>query len=275
MRSTWRKSWILLGLVASACASAINTPPGSTPLPQPSSTPTPFPLTPVESALAPNNVTAAPLEEIIKSHSIQFDTPDGATITGELYGSGETAVIFSVMGDCSPGWREFAQLTAAQGIATLTYLWRGCRENGNVDNNEMKKFVDDLRGAITFMQKQGAKKIILAGASLGGVASAKLAAESHADGLIILASPAEIPQWGFKIEAADVNTKIPKLFISAEHDDTVSIDKTRALFDLAAEPKEWQIYPGSAHGTNLFETENKEELQKRILNFILAIASLR
>jgi alpha-beta hydrolase superfamily lysophospholipase len=228
----------------------------------------------VESALAPNNATAAPLDEIITSHSIQFDTPDGARITGELYGSGETAVIFSVMGDCSPGWREFAQLTAAQAIAAFTYPWRGCRDNGNVNNNEIKRFVDDLRGAITFMRNHGAKKIILAGASLGGVASAKLAAESHADGLIILASPSEIPQWGFKIETADVNTNVPKLFISAENDDTVSIDKTRALFDLAAEPKEWQTYPGTAHGTNLFETENKEELQKRILNFILAIASL-
>ncbi len=76
----------------------------------------------------------------------------------------------------------------------------------------------------------------------------------------------------FKIEAADLNTDIPKLFITAEHDDTVDPAKMRALFDLAAEPKEWQTYPGTAHGTDLFETENGEELQKRILSFILAIA---
>jgi hypothetical protein len=61
------------------------------------------------------------------------------------------------------------------------------------------------------------------------------------------------------------------LFISAENDDTVAIDKTRSLFELAAEPKEWQTYPGTAHGTDLFETENGDELQKRILDFILAI----
>jgi alpha-beta hydrolase superfamily lysophospholipase len=258
----------------SACKPAVSATPVSKPLPEPSSTPMLFTITPVESAMAPGNPTAAPLDDIIRTHTVTFETPDGATITGELYGSGETAVIFSVMGNCKPGWREFAQLTAAQGFAALTYLWRGCRENGNIDNDEIKKFVDDLRGAVAFMRKQGARKIILAGASLGGVAAANLAIESHADGLIVLASPAEIPQWGFKINAADMNTNIPKLFISAENDDTVALDKTRALFDLAAEPKEWQTYPGSAHGTDLFETESKEEIQKRILNFILAIASL-
>ncbi len=46
-----------------------------------------------------------------------------------------------------------------------------------------------------------------------------------------------------------------------------------ALYDLAAQPKEWQTYPGTAHGTDLFDTNSGEELQKRILGFILAIAA--
>ena len=179
------------------------------------------------------------------------------------------------MGNCKRGWEETADLVAQHGMVALTYQWRGCRGSGTVDNNEIKKFVDDLGGAIQFMRSQGAQKIILVGASLGGVASAKLAAESKASGLIVIASPSEIPDWGFKIESADMNTDIPKLFITAENDDTVPASKTRALYDLAAEPKEWQTYPGTAHGTDLFETESKEDLQKRILNFILAVASTR
>ena len=204
---------------------------------------------------------------------MSFSTPAGGSITGELYGAGKTAVIFSVMGNCKPGWREFAQLTAAQGVMALTYLWRGCRESGSVDEVEIQKFVDDLRGAVSFMREQGAEKIILAGASLGGCASAKLAVKSETSGLIVIASPPEIPQWRFKIEAGDVDTDIPKLFITAENDNTVDPAKTRALFDLAIEPKEWKTYPGTAHGTDLFETENGEELQNRILEFILAIAA--
>lgn len=228
-------------------------------------------VTPVESAFAPENPTVAPLEEIIESHAVTFDTPDSATLNGELYGSGDTAVIFSVMGNCDPGWREFAQLTAAQGLTSLTYLWRGCRDSGVVNETEMKKFVDDLRGAIAFMRAQGAKKIILVGASLGGCASAKLTVESQVDGLVVVASPAEISQWGFAIEASDVASDIPKLFITAKEDDTVPVEATQELFNLASEPKEWQTYPGTAHGTDLFNTQNKAEFQQRIMEFILAV----
>lgn len=261
-------------LILTACAPTVSTL-TITPTQEPSATVEPLILTPVESAFAPGNVTAAPLDDIIASHSVTFDTADGATVSGELYGSGETAVIFSVMGNCKPGWREFAQLTAAQGFMALTYQWRGCRESGSVDENEIQKFVEDARGAINFARGQGAKKIILVGASLGGLASAKVAVETQASGLVVLASPPSIPQWGFEIEPADLNADIPKLFITAENDNTVSADDSRALYALAAEPKEWQTYPGTAHGTDLFDGENGAELEQRILRFIQMIETAR
>jgi len=52
-----------------------------------------------------------------------------------------------------------------------------------------------------------------------------------------------------------------------------SLSKQRALYELAAEPKEWQTYPGSAHGIDLFEGESGPELQQRILSFIQMIAT--
>lgn len=226
---------------------------------------------------APASPTAAPVlptsSPLPNPQTITFTTPDGATIEGILYGSSDTAVIFSVMGDCTRGWEDMADLVAQNGMTALTYQWRGCRESGSVDEIEIQKFVNDLRGAIDFMRAQGVKKIILAGASLGGCASAKLAVESQVDGLIVIASPPSIPQWGFEIVSADLNSDIPKLFTTAENDNTVSQDETRALFDLAAEPKEWQVYPGTAHGTDLFDSESEAELQQRILDFILKIAA--
>jgi pimeloyl-ACP methyl ester carboxylesterase len=258
--------------ILSACAPATVAAPTTTSVPKTEPSPT-LAITPVESAFAPGNSTAAPLDDIIATHTVTFETPDGATITGELYGSGKTAVIFSVMGNCKPGWRDFAWLTAAQGLMALTYPWRGCRESGLVDEEELQKFVDDARGAIDFVREQGAEQIILAGASLGGLASAKLAIESGASGMVIVASPPSISQWGFEIEPADLNTDIPKLFITAENDTTVPASATRKLYDLAAEPREWQTYPGYEHGTDLFETENGEAMQQRILEFILRIPS--
>jgi alpha-beta hydrolase superfamily lysophospholipase len=232
-----------------------------------------LPVTPLESAFAPDDPTAAPLGEIISSHEVTFETPDGAAITGELYGSGKTAVIFSVMGNCKPGWRELAQLTAAQGLMALTYPWRDCGPAGPISEDQLvRNFVNDTRGAINFVRGQGAENIILAGASLGGIASAKLAIESGADGLIVFASPPKIPNHDFVVEASDLNVNIPKLFLTAEGDSVVPVEETLKMYELAAEPKEWQTYPGTAHGTDLFDTEYGKEAQERILSFILSIA---
>lgn len=164
-----------------------------------------------------------------------------------------------------------ADLVAQNDMTALTYQWRGCKESGGVDEDEIQKFVDDLRGAITFMREQGAKKVILVGASLGGCASAKLTVESQADGLIVVALPPEISQWGFAIETGDIDSDIPKLFITAKEDDTVPVESTQELFNLAAEPKEWKTYPGAAHGTDLFDTQHRAEFQQRVLEFIIAI----
>jgi esterase/lipase len=240
---------------------------------EPSPTSELIPVTPVESAIAPGNPTAAPLDDILESHTVTFETPDGASLTGELYGSGETAVIFSVMGSCKQGWRELAQQTAAQGLMALIYEWRDCSGPGQVDETALSRnFLNDTRGAIDFVREQGASEIILAGASLGGLASAKLAIESEASGLIVFASPVGISRWDFEIEAADLDTDIPKLFLIADKDTVVPLASARALYDLAAEPREWQTYPGFEHGTDLLEREHGEDAAQRILEFILTVA---
>lgn len=277
MRKLFPSSYLLvfLLLITNACVAAPDTLPTASPVPVPASPAmreSPV-ITPVESAFAPGNPTAVPLDDIVASHTVAFETPDGATISGELYGSGKTAVVFSVMGNCKPGWRELAWLTAAQGLMAFTYRWRDCGESGPVSEAELSRnFLNDARGAINFVREQGAQKIILAGASLGGMASARLARESQANGIVIVASPRVIPQWGFEIESADLNMDIPKLFITAENDPTVPASATRQLHDLAAEPKAWQTYPGYKHGTDLFDTESRDAMQKRIVEFFLEIA---
>jgi alpha-beta hydrolase superfamily lysophospholipase len=245
-----KRNLTLLGLIlGSACAP--NPTPAATQILPPAS-PTPVP--------APQTTT--------------FTTPDGATLEGTLYGSGGTVVVFSVMGNCKRGWEEMADLVAQNGLMALTYQWRDCGERGPISEAELfKNFVNDARGAINFVRAQGADEIILAGASLGGLASAKLAIESQASGLIVFASPLEVSRWDFKIEPEDLDTDIPKLFLTAENDAVVFSAATRKLYDLSAEPKEWQTYPGYEHGTDLFDEENGEEIQERILEFILSVAS--
>jgi len=227
---------------------------------------------PIEPTLTPILDTAIPTAGRLAAQVVAFKTADGATISAELYGAGDTAVIFSVMGNCKQGWTEVAQAAAAQGLLAMTYQWRGCTTDPN-NETLLKQFVEDTRGAIAFARSHGAQRIILVGASLGGCASAKLSGEDGVIGLVAVASPDEIKQWNFRIDAADVATTIPKLFITAENDSVVPATATRALHDLAAEPKEWQTYPGTAHGTDLFATQFGPAVSERILKFLLDTAT--
>lgn len=212
----------------------------------------------------------APTVAATGAQSVTIQAADGSPIFGEVLGSGTTAVIFSVMGSCKPGWTHLAQEVADRGYAVLTYRWRACHGN-RVDERQIRMFVDDTRAAIQYMRDRGAQHIVLIGASLGGCASAKLLAESQADGLVVIASPSEIPDWGFRVAADDLKSIAPKLFITSEEDATVPAAATRALYNLASAPREWQTYSGSAHGTDIFEGDQGAALSERILAFLEAI----
>ncbi len=270
-RTVW--SALAAALVVAACA------PPAAPAATPTFTaaapgPTAAPLvTPTASAVPPT-APAAPTPIRVppgETRLVNFLAADGAALTGELAGAGETAVIFSVMGNCRPGWTEVARAAAAAGLRTLTYQWRACRGSA-VDEETIRQFAADARGALAFVRVQGATRIILAGASLGGMASAMLATEPDVVALLVMAAPEAIPQWGVRLTAAELDTAIPKLFITAEQDRSVPPSASRKLFELAAEPKEWQLYPGAAHGTDLFAAEDGAAVQERVLAFLLANA---
>lgn len=103
---------------------------------------------------------------------VSFKTPDGVTLRGSLFGKGSVAVILSPM--CSTtgryGWLTFGRAVSERGYMALTYDYRG------IGDSEIGPFEDrylnDLRGALAFVRAQGATKIVLAGASCGGIVSA-------------------------------------------------------------------------------------------------------
>jgi hypothetical protein len=63
------------------------------------------------------------------------------------------------------------------------------------------------------------------------------------------------------------------LFVSSQHD--AYIHDTLQIFTWAKQPKELYLYPGSAHGTNLFETEYRQDVIERIIVFTDRYAPLQ
>jgi pimeloyl-ACP methyl ester carboxylesterase len=209
---------------------------------------------------------------------VTFTTADGVNLHGTLYGNGTTAVILSTMGaQRQETWAPFARAIAADGYQALTYNFRYWVSDTKMQDNLRGKAAEDLRAAIAFARQQGAKQIVLVGASLGALASLKAASGSEPAAVVIMAAPfGPFPALpSLQVDEADLQAiTAPKLFINTEHDEGGFTESTKKMFEVAPEPKELHLYPGSAHGTDLFDTEQAADLTQRLLEFIQRNAPL-
>jgi uncharacterized protein len=198
---------------------------------------------------------------------VTFTTSDGVKLRGSLFGTGKIAVILSHM--CAPpgrwNWLDYARHISERGYMALAYDYRGMGESdtGPIFN----RLEYDLRAAIEFVMSRGAERVILAGGSCGGASSLYMSIKEpqKVAGLIVLASSRY--GTGLSVTTEDlVALRVPKLFISTELDPVTF--STLDLYDQTPEPKEKHIYPGSAHGTDLFFTEHRDDLTARMTAFI-------
>jgi len=87
--------------------------------------------------------------------------------------------------------------------------------------------------------------------------------------VISLSGPQE---FGVSVSDDEVKAiKAPKLFMASENDDPFVTD-ARHMYAIAGPPKEIHIYPGSAHGTDLFGGDNGDDPAQRVLHFIIHYA---
>jgi dienelactone hydrolase len=195
------------------------------------------------------------------------------TLSGTLYGRGTTAVIFSNRSDNGQeSWAMMAERAAQAGYLALTFDYRAWRGNGQFDLELLNRADADLLAAAEFVRAEGAQSIALVGASLGGIASAKDTAEIAPAALIIIGSPMGNPALTIKVEPAELQNDVPKLFIASAADTLVPAADTQEMYGLAAEPKTYFEYPGSAHATDLLLGSEAEAVAQKLLDFLLAHA---
>lgn len=214
--------------------------------------------------------TATPV--IAATRIVTFTTSDGVNLQGTLYGSGTTAVILSTMGaQRQETWAPFAREIAARGYLVLTYNFRYWVSDTKMQDDLRDKAAEDLRAAVALARGQGAKQIVLVGASLGALASIKAAGDSQPAAVVVMAAPfGPFPALpSLQVDATDLQAiAAPKLFINTEHDEGGFTESTRKMFEVAPDPKELHLYPGKAHGTDLFATDQADDLTRRLIEFI-------
>ena len=117
---------------------------------------------------------------------------------------------------------------------------------------------------------QGEERIVLAGASRGGVTSLRVAAgrgdDNNIVGVVAISTPLELEGERLYTDGDLRMIIAPKLVISSEFEDYV--EDVRNIFALLEDPRQLTIYPGDAHGTDLF-LEHEESLTRQLREFAL------
>jgi pimeloyl-ACP methyl ester carboxylesterase len=226
---------------------------------------------------APRSSTASPVASpsaaAATGRAVSFTATDGVRLSGRLYGTGTTAVVLSNMGDNDPTrWDAFAPTLAARGYLVMTYSFRYPPNASPFTSDMARHTVDDLRGAIAQLRVGGATRFVLAGGSLGGMATAKVAAAEKSAAIVVLAAPVDLDDYDFHVLPAELKGPMPKLFLAAEDDTVVPFTSTQRMFDQAAQPKELMSYDGSEHALHLFDGEHAKELSDALVSFITAKA---
>lgn len=189
--------------------------------------------------------------------AVSFPTADGGEIHGLLYGNGDHAVILAhgkVFNKES--WAPLAPRLAAAGLHVLAIDFRGY--GSSQAGTEGQSFFLDLMGAMAYLRQQGATRISLVGASMGGGVAARTAvlAEPGAIDRLVLLAPAGI------LKTAEMKAN-RILYITSEGDP--SVERIREQYNLAPEPKSLEILPGEAHAQHIFKTAQAEALVELIM----------
>lgn len=194
-----------------------------------------------------------------------FTTRDGVTLNGQIYGSGKTALIFSNgKGVTMSLWDSVAQIMADRGYMSFRYDYRGLGQSQGSDMPEQRE--NDLRAAVVAAQAHGASRVVLVGSSFGGLLSASLATEVHADAIVVVSSPL-MDSGIFLSDEKLRGLTMPKLLIVSQFDSSFT-SNTQHIYDLAPQPKQITIYPGKQHGTTIFALEHSTDSMQRLVAFL-------
>jgi dienelactone hydrolase len=169
-------------------------------------------------------------------------------------------------------WWGFAEDLADEGYLVLTYNARGycpgamggC-SGGEQDLGEIWR---DVVGAVGFLRSEGAQRVSLVGASMGGTASLYAAAQEdlQLEAIVTLSAPAAFEGMDL---TPDVLTRVDaaKLFV-AGLDDGPYADDAQRLYDTSPPPKRVEILTTGDHGTDVLSGNQAGRAGTLVLSYL-------
>ena len=219
------------------------------------------------------SATPATAHPCVQSNELWFRSGDGTKLVGHRFGGrkpgARTAVVLAHMsvGDLCQ-WAPYARNLAAKGFFVFPFDLRGHGFSEGAENH--RRSPADVAAAVRAVRALGARKVIVMGASLGGIAAviAVPTIRPPLAGVVAVSAPATIAGE----LAAGPSAKrlaVPTLYVAAEDDQNPPYDfaaDAQALHEITGTAeKKLEIVSGSLHGT--FLVMGSAAVRKLLLDF--------
>jgi pimeloyl-ACP methyl ester carboxylesterase len=185
-----------------------------------------------------------------QANVIRFRNAEGVRLVGVLLGDGRTGILLGpeLRGSLC-GWMPVARQLAERGYRVLAFDFGGFGESESAAGR--RTLVEDVVAAADQLDRAGAKRVVLIGASMGGTAVVSAATEVTAPvaAVVSLSGPAVFGALDAETAAADLT--MPAYFAAGERDGSFPDSARRMYAAAGSEIKELKIYDTSRHGIQL------------------------
>jgi pimeloyl-ACP methyl ester carboxylesterase len=184
-------------------------------------------------------------------------TPDNVRLYAVESGSGSVTIVLAhEEGSNLCGWLPYMKTLNAEGIRTLAVDLRGYGRS-DISNEHPYAFGEDLATAVAQARADGATKVFLMGASMGGGAVIQNAASVTVDGRISLSGTRLEPGgWGIDDRAGVARITAPFLYVGSQDDAQAPLKEVNEIFEtIRSRDKRKVLYGGLGRGWDFVESE--------------------
>jgi len=229
------------------------------------------------SAVVPQTLSKLCGLPYVKGAVVRFSASDGAQLVGAHAGKGRVGVLMANMDngrmcDWVANERETINAIVAAGAQVLLFDYRGTGFSAKHPGTASTARDRDVIGGAAELRRLGARRIVLVGASSGGIATLVAATKLKPApaGVVELSASGDAAgttSRGLDAKAAVATLRVPLLFIVAK-DDPYAFASTKTLFRAArSTDKALLVVPGSSHGFFDYDA-SAGKVRNRILAFV-------
>jgi alpha-beta hydrolase superfamily lysophospholipase len=203
--------------------------------------------------------SSAPAHVCVSANELRFRAADGTRLVGHRFGGKQpgarTAVVLAHQsnGDVCE-WAPYARRLAARGFFALAFDFRG--HGSSAGRQAYGRLGLDVMAAARAVRSLGARKVVVVGASLGGIAGVVgvAGARPPITGFVAVSAPAEIAGRLNALPSA-ARLRVPTLYLAAQGDQSppydFAADAQRLYEATGTTEKRILLVPGSLHGVAL------------------------